>query len=908
MEQNLFRYVWRNSRRDQLAVLAMIVLSLPFYFASFDVPKRIINDALQGRAFTSANTTTSFLNLSFTLPEALGGTYTLFQGFQVNQLQLLVGLSTLFLLLVIINGAFKFFINLKKGILGERMLRRMRFDVFALYLRFKPEDIRGVKPAEAASIIKDEVEPIGGFTGDAFIQPALLSLQAMTALLFILVQSFWLGLVALAVVMIQGFVIPRLRREQLRLGRLRQIESRKLAGRIGEVIEIAPTIHSTGSAPYVRADLGNRLGTLFKIRADLFRRKFAVKYLNNFLAQITPFFFYLIGGYLALTGSMNIGQLVAVIAAYRDLPPPIKELIDWDQERADVTVKYEQIMAQFPSRLLPAEDESVKREPPSSDQPLRIDQLQVTDRRGAVLLEPMTVTIARSSHVALLGAVGSGRDALARVLGRQSAEFRGRVTCGDVDWRQMPDSLASRFLSYAGADPLLFAGDLRDNIILPLMRRPPTPFAASDDRPDRAEHLRRMEAMRSGNPVVIPGPDWLDFEAAGAKDAKDLDRVVIDLLQKVGLAGDVYRFGLMGKLEQDEDPVVIARFPAARERILSNLAAMGLSHVIEPFDPALYNQNATISENLLFGVPLSERFADGALGSDNYVRSILEAEALLFPLAQIGLRMAETAIEVFADLPPGHPFFERFSFISAEDMPEFQRLVEKVEALASLSRLSTVEQSRLIRLAMSYVEPRHRMDVLTPAFKHRILRTRRSLREYLPASYAQDIEFYDPGKYLHAASIQDNLLFGRITYGIANAEAQVRSVIQRTLDEVDLQSVVNRVGLDYDVGPGGKLLSSQQRSAVALARCLLMRPDILVLDGALAVFGPNDAKRLMTSLRHAMAGATLLASVSQIEEADGFDHVIRFEGPRHVSAFDQQAETNDSLSTLSPREAAGAAS
>ncbi len=885
-----------------MIVLAMILLSLPFYFAAFDLPKRIINDALQGRAFTAGNASTTFLSLNLPLPEALGGPFTLFAGFQVNQLQLLFGLSGIFLLLVIVNGAFKYFINLSKGILGERMLRRMRFEVFALYLRFKPEDIKGVKPAEAASIIKDEIEPIGGFSGDAFIQPAFLGMQAFTALLFILVQSFWLGLVALAIVMVQGLIIPRLRREQLRLAQLRQIESRRLAGRIGEVIEIAPAIHATGYAPYVRADLGGRLGSLFRIRVDLFRRKFAVKYLNNFLAQATPFFFYSIGGYLALTGALSIGQLVAVIAAYRDLPPPIKELIDWDQERADVIIKYQQIIEQFPSRLLSPDSEDRNRLPPPPDAPLRISDLQVTDRRGTLLLAPMTLDIARPSHIALVGGIGSGRDALMRVLGRQTAEFKGKVMCADIDWRQLPDSLATRFIGYVGPDALLFAGNMRDNIIVSLHRQPPLIFSNPETDISTAEQTRRMECLRSGNPVAIASPEWLDFERAGARDIESLDTVIMELLTTVGLSEDVYRFGLMGKLGPDQDPAVISSFPAARERILGNLAAMGLSHIVEPLDPTRYNRNATISENLLFGLAQGDRFANDSLGSDNYIRSILEAEALLFPLAQIGVRMAETVIEIFADLPPGHPLFERFSFISAEDMPEFRRLVEKVEALGTLSRLSTQEQSRLIGLGLSYVEPRHRMDVLTPTFERRVLRARGSLREYLPASYAQDIEFYDPSRYLHAASIQDNLLFGRITYGIANAEAQVRSVIRQTLEDLGLQTVVNRVGLSSDVGPGGKLLSSQQRAAVAMARCLILRPDILVLDGALTVFGPVETARILASLRERMAGGTLLASVSQQEEAQGFDQIICFDGPRHISAFDQQAEANDSFGKSAPLE------
>src|SRR4051794_33157820 len=113
------------------------------------------------------------------------------------------------------------------------MLRRMRFDLFTLVLRFTPEALRSVKASETATIIKDEVEPIGGFIGDAFILPAFLGTQALTALGFIMLQNFWLGLLAGGVVGLQFTFIPRLRRELLRLGKQRQLASRGLAGRGG---------------------------------------------------------------------------------------------------------------------------------------------------------------------------------------------------------------------------------------------------------------------------------------------------------------------------------------------------------------------------------------------------------------------------------------------------------------------------------------------------------------------------------------------------------------------------------------------------------------------------------------------------------------------------------------------------
>ncbi len=110
---------------------------------------------------------------------------------------------------------------------------------------------------------------------------------------------------------------------------------------------VIDTIHAYDTSNYERADIARRLGHIYKIRYELYQWKFLVKFLNNFLSQLTPFLFYSIGGYFALRGSLDVGQLVAVNNAYKDLPGPLKELIDWDQSRQDVQVKYEQVLEQF---------------------------------------------------------------------------------------------------------------------------------------------------------------------------------------------------------------------------------------------------------------------------------------------------------------------------------------------------------------------------------------------------------------------------------------------------------------------------------------------------------------------------------------------------------------------------------
>ncbi len=73
LEPRLFPYIWRYSKGDQLKICAVVLASLPFYFASLDLPKRIVNDAITGKAFTHGEATTPFLELTVQWPDILGG-------------------------------------------------------------------------------------------------------------------------------------------------------------------------------------------------------------------------------------------------------------------------------------------------------------------------------------------------------------------------------------------------------------------------------------------------------------------------------------------------------------------------------------------------------------------------------------------------------------------------------------------------------------------------------------------------------------------------------------------------------------------------------------------------------------------------------------------------------------------
>ena len=167
MEKGLTNYIWTHTRRQQLWILLIVALSMIPYFMSFDLPKQIVNGPIQGQGFEGEAARQIFMRVEFALP--FFGNVVFFPGIELNRLQMLMALSLVFLALVVVNGLFKLYINTYKGRLGERLLRRIRFELVDRVLRFPPTKFKRMKGAEIASMVKDEVEPLGGFTGDAFV-------------------------------------------------------------------------------------------------------------------------------------------------------------------------------------------------------------------------------------------------------------------------------------------------------------------------------------------------------------------------------------------------------------------------------------------------------------------------------------------------------------------------------------------------------------------------------------------------------------------------------------------------------------------------------------------------------------------------------------------------------------------
>ncbi len=859
MEPNIFRYIWTHSRQAQLSVLLIVLVSMIPYYLAFDLPKQIVNGPLQGRGFDTPGSTQPFLALSFEVP--FYGTVQLTNGILLERLPLLMALSLTFLALVIVNGLFKYIINTQKGLLGERLLRRIRYQLVDRILRFRQARFTQMKAGEVASMVKDEIEPLGGFAADAFTQPVLLGGQALTALLFIFVQHFWLGMVAGAMAAVQVAIIPRMRRRLIVLGRERQITARELAGHVAEIVDGIQTIHANDATNFQRARVSSRLGRIFRIRYDIYQWKFLVKFLNNFIAQMTPFFFYTIGGYLTIVGSLDVGQLIAVINAYKELPGPLKELIDWDLARQDVQVKYEQIVDQFKGEdLIDPSYQSLDAVLPEGDlHPLSTQKLSVLNEGGTHILEDVSISITQGETVALIGGSNDGAPTLGDVLGGQLKPSGGTLLLGAHQLSQLPERVTGRVIGYTGPVSFFEAESVLDNIAYSLKRRPGDPPA---DEPRAVKEHRawfHREAQRTGNPVLDLDTDWIDYEHVQPIPGKgNLITSVSDVLDVVGLSEDIIGFALRARLNVGHLPGLADDVLTLRKSLNDSLKDQDLNSIVLPFEPDRYNSEATVVENLLFGVPADKETSINTIVRHPFFEDAMTEAGLVDMLFELGWRFARNTVELFEDTQDNPDILKRLTHIKPEELPEYELILSRTtpEGAKAARRDDLI---RIILLSFQYVEPVFRFGLLDDERRARLTAGREVLAERLPTGLRDLIQRYDPTVYLNNATLGENILFGKVNRRFVRAEERIESLMRGALRELFVRKPAAReevmaVGLAYDIGPNGRRLTLLQRQKIALARALIRKSNFYVFNEPLAGTDPGLQESIIKNTLRFLSG------------------------------------------------------
>ncbi len=126
------------------------------------------------------------------------------------------------------------------------------------------------------------------------------------------------------------------------------------------------------------------------------------------------------------------------------------------------------------------------------------------------------------------------------------------------------------------------------------------------------------------------------------------------------------------------------------------------------------------------------------------------------------------------------------------------------------------------------------------------------LRQLDPADFRAQVGFVSQEPRLFKGTLKDNVLMGRISPDAARL-SEVAS-----LTGLDRLILSHPLGWEMPVGEMGSLLSGGQRQLVALARALLTRPRILLMDEPTSSMDAQSEQLFLQRLRQAAGNCTLV--------------------------------------------------
>ncbi len=850
MKQGLFAFILKHSRRQQAIAVALTLASIPLLYASLELPKVIINEAIGSEEW----------------PREL-------IGHSLPQLTYLLVLCAAFFSLATSNAYIRHRVNLLKAAISVQLLSRLRQILVSRVLRFPLAQFKKIAPGEIASMVMFEVGPFGRFFGDSIAVPVFELAMFITILTFVFAQDLYLGLAATAMIPFQAYLVPRLQRRINELTEEILVNERELTNRITEVVDGVEDIHAHDSAANVLEGVRDRLDGLAAFRMEASYRASFMKFCNTILGHLSPFLFYLIGGWLVIRGALSFGALVATLAAYRDLAGPWKDLLDYYQDLAEARTKFNVVVRQFnPDAMWRTEAQGGQaKEIPHLNGPIEAVDLGYVDDDGRRVLNNVNFRFEEGEKVIILSKSSNARDVIASILSRLDLPTDGHLQFADLDARTIHQSITGIRIAQLGSQPAFFNMTVGENLFLAL---------SSPIETDSSEAWVpnfKWEKAKLAPIHTTPDHPWLNPELVGLPDRAALRGRTLELIHLLELDADIYALGLRQHPRPTPTEDFAANVVAARTDVRESLVRLNLQDLVQPFDPDQFNAYSTVGENILFGEASSEGLASDRLATSPPVMRLLRDMQLETKFLDIGFRCAETLVELLRGLPPGHAVFEQYSLVTEVALPKLTEIIRQVEQ-NGMTSLSLRQRRRIMNLTFGLAPQRHRLGLIDDDFKREIVDLRHALRRRHPELLEGAVCPYDEELYNPDLSIISNLVFGRIMFGRGHAETRVIDVVEQVVERRGLRDAILLEGLEAGVGVAGQRLSVSVRQKLGIIRSLLKRPDVLVINDMLNALDSTARSRIASRVLKEVEGATIiwLDTVPPIDVT--FDRTYRVEG------------------------------
>ena len=816
----LFYWIKKRYRALQVVLLLIIVISLFFRVYPLEMQRKIINIAINLRL--------------------------------VDKLYLY---CALYMGAVLMAGIMKYAANTLQAVIGQKILIGMRRELYQHILKLPLAFFHRTQTGTITSAMTAELNAIATFLGGALAVPITSVLTFAVFLGFMIYLNPLLGLLSMVIYPFELIVIPWLQRWHNRYNQKRVTVVRRMAGVVNESAEGIHEVQGNGSFHLEQLKLDRLIYRLYDLVVKLNILKFGIKFSNNLFQSIGPFLLFLVGGYLAISGEFTIGALVAFLSAYEKVYDPWKELIIYYQSYQDAQVRYKQIMELFdhqPQFLL----EAPSGERTAFKGAIEANKIDYRVNESVQLLDDVSFRLEAGQHLAMVGFSGSGKSTLSHILSRLYHQSGGSLTIDDQQIETFTKMDLVSGISTVAQHPFIFTGTVRDNLLYS----------------SNALHLTGFNHQL---------PDQQE---------------IFEIVTEVGLAQDVIRWGLQSTISPQRAEPMIPTFLQMR-RIVQQEIGREAAQAVEFYEVDRFFMYSPLAVNIMFGT-YGIAYTTKKLLTIAEFRNFLMDVGLEDPLIEFGLQIAEATIDLLGDFA-GDDFLFQGSPMKPDQMVDYTSLIDRIQENPSLADLRKKDRDRLLLLGLKFIPGLHKITTLPGGLESTIMKAR---IRFLEEIAGVDIESCSNGKlqteitslalqtdsgpektsftpfclnhYLYSRTLQDNIIFGTVIDQDLVRERLI-VVVEEELRRYGLLDTIMEIGLDFHVGSKGDNLSGGQKQKLALARALLKKSPILILDEATASLDNSSQTRIQHYISTKLRGnTTVIAVVHRLDMISEYDHIL----------------------------------
>jgi ABC-type bacteriocin/lantibiotic exporter with double-glycine peptidase domain len=302
----LYRLIWRITGRQQLLLIALSVLVAALAAAPLKFQQLVINSLVYG-----------------------------------GDIDRVAWLCAGLLGVTLLGAALKFALNFRLAILGESIVLRLRNRLYANYVADVTTGAPDTpKRGTLVTMLAAEAESVGAFAGAAIAMPLVQLGTLISVIAFILVSQFWLGVLALGVVLPQAAIV---------LGLQSRINQR-VRERVQALRDASDRISESDLAA-VEDEVLEDFRDVFGTRRLLFLLKLSSKFALSAISVTGAVGILLLGGWLVLNGRTDVGTVVASLTGLTRIERPWRELVSFFRNASTVRVKYAMLVRPIMPRL-----------------------------------------------------------------------------------------------------------------------------------------------------------------------------------------------------------------------------------------------------------------------------------------------------------------------------------------------------------------------------------------------------------------------------------------------------------------------------------------------------------------------------------------------------------------------------